>query len=80
MVRMIARAVETGYDSDMPMRADVDPEMHKVGQQTPVPPDGLAPGPSPSSFHPPAAHINLFFISLLTREVSARRILSMACT
>ena len=57
MVRMIARAVETGYDSDMPMRADVDPEMHKVGQQTPVPPDGLAPGPSPSSFHPPAAPI-----------------------
>lgn len=31
MVRIIASAIESGYDAEVPARADVDPEMQKVG-------------------------------------------------
>jgi hypothetical protein len=31
MVRIIANAIESGYDAEVAMRADVDPEMQKVG-------------------------------------------------
>ena len=31
MVRIIANAIESGYDAEVPMRSDVDPEMQKVG-------------------------------------------------
>lgn len=51
MVRIIAPAMETGYDTEVPMRADVDTEMHKVGQQTPVAPDTGEPG---ATSHSPA--------------------------
>jgi hypothetical protein len=31
MVRIIANAIESGYDAEVPTRSDVDPEMQKVG-------------------------------------------------